>query len=71
MKTPKNEENKYFVIPRKYLEGIEQETINKITNHALKKGFNLKNKYYVCNQDEPYAHKIIETILEGEALKNN
>ena len=24
------------------------------------------NKYYVCNQDEQYAHKIIQMILDEE-----
>jgi len=27
------------------------------------------NKYYVCNQDEPYAQKVIDTILSGEDEK--
>lgn len=27
------------------------------------------NDYWVCNRDEPYADKIIQTILEGEANK--
>lgn len=27
------------------------------------------NKYYACNQDEPYAEKIKQTILEGEYEK--
>jgi hypothetical protein len=26
-------------------------------------------KYYVCNQDEPYAQKVIDVILEGEREK--
>jgi hypothetical protein len=29
----------------------------------------LLNKYYVCNQDEPYAKKVIDIILKGEAEK--
>jgi hypothetical protein len=29
------------------------------------------NKYYVCNQDEPYAPQIIKTILDGEDQKAN
>lgn len=29
----------------------------------------LDNKYYVCNQDEPYADKVLEVILEGEREK--
>jgi len=28
-----------------------------------------KNKYYCCNQDEPYADKVIEIILDGERKK--
>jgi hypothetical protein len=33
-------------------------------------GVNLSaKKYYVCNQDEPYAQKVIDTILEGENEK--
>ena len=27
------------------------------------------NNYYVCNQDEPYAQKVIDIILEGETKK--
>lgn len=32
-----------------------------------------RNKYYVCNQDEPYAKKVKQIILEGEdkKLRNN
>ncbi len=29
----------------------------------------LKNDYYVCNQDEPYAHIVIRSIIEGEIKK--
>ena len=29
----------------------------------------LDQKYYVCNQDELYAPKIIEMILDGETAK--
>ncbi len=29
----------------------------------------LNQKYYVCNQDEPYAQKVIEVILQGEDEK--
>ena len=34
-------------------------------------GRKLNQKYYVCNQDEPYAKKIIKTILKHEAIKEN
>ena len=32
-------------------------------------GKKMNQKYYVCNQDEPYAKKVIDTILEGEDAK--
>ena len=33
-------------------------------------GKDLSNhKYIVCNKDEPYADKVLQTILEGEDLK--
>lgn len=69
MKTAKYEENKYMVIPWKYLVGIDQSIIDQIADHALKTGFNLESKYYVCNQDEPYADKVLDVILEGETAK--
>lgn len=28
-----------------------------------------RNKYYVCNQDEPYARKVKQVILNGENRK--
>jgi len=29
------------------------------------------NEYYVCNVDEPYAQKVIDVILAGEAEKES
>jgi hypothetical protein len=43
--------------------------------HAFVFGYNkalgrkIGNKYYVCNQDEPYADKVLEIILQGEQDK--
>lgn len=34
-------------------------------------GKELDQKYYVCNQDEAYAQKVIDTIIEGETVKEN
>ena len=31
----------------------------------------LNQKYYVCNQDEPYAKKVIDIILNGEQQKHS
>ncbi|MCK5541688.1 MAG: hypothetical protein KAI40_03275 [Desulfobacterales bacterium] len=32
-------------------------------------GKKLNQKYYVCNQDEPYAQNVIDIILTGESEK--
>lgn len=32
-----------------------------------KDGKKIFNEYYVCNTDEPYADKVIDVILRGEA----
>lgn len=34
-------------------------------------GNNPRNKYYVCNQDELYAQKVIDIILAGESAKEH
>lgn len=61
----------YIVIKRndtKYLDYHQicmlQEILQTIELH---KGH--RNKYYVCNQDEPYAKKVKQVILEGEDKK--
>ena len=65
------ESNKFLVVNRKYLNdiptwkcGLVAWALQCIEDHVP------ENKYYVCNQDEPYADKVITTILEGEALKD-
>jgi hypothetical protein len=32
-------------------------------------GKELNQKYFVCNQDEPYAKKVLDIILQGENKK--
>jgi hypothetical protein len=62
--------NKFIVINRKHLEGVDT-TVLVAFYHllgAVNKG-HTHNKYYVCNQDEPYADDIITAILEGEEWK--
>ena len=63
-------EEKFFVVNCKYLDelppyykGIANLLIN-ILDRVIP-----KNRYYVCNQDEPYAQKVIDIILEGENEK--
>ena len=65
-------EEKFIVINRKHFaeKGIPdyllenlQDTLGKI--EAYLPG----HKYYVCNQDEPYAQDILAMILKGEEAK--
>ena len=64
------EEDKFIVINKKHLDKMPwglrrrliltlEEVIENLPGH----------KYYVCNQDEPYAQKVINTILAGESEK--
>lgn len=58
---------KFIVINTKHLSRltyIEIDTLKKIL-FAL---HNI-NKYYVCNQDEPYSQQVIDIILKGEDAK--
>lgn len=34
-------------------------------------GKKMNQKYYVCNQDEPYADEVLKVILEGEKKKKH
>jgi len=73
-------EEKFLVINWKYLsidlEKHNDEQIEALLDftNALKKLYDLnlipkKNKYYVCNQDEPYVQQVIDVILAGEDAK--
>ncbi len=71
----KEYEEKFLVINWKYLEddpfgqNFSEKESQAITyfKQALKQLTDLSlvpnNKYYVCNQDEPYAQKVIDIIL--------
>ena len=37
--------------------------------HETLKSIDNRNKYIVCNQDEPYAELVWQTILQGERIK--
>lgn len=60
-------EEKYIVIKVKDLKKLTDKQVSTLSYLHDKIGN--KNKYYVCNQDEPYADNIINTILEGESKK--
>ena len=81
----KKEHNKYLVLKKSELIILlsqENRTfLNIIVSMLNKKKKNLirlklckgklNNKYIVCNQDEPYAKKVWQNILEGETNKKN
>jgi len=66
-------EEKFLVINIKHLEEARKEIPDKIAEfyelYDFISNWLPTNKYYVCNQDEPYAEKVIQTILEGENKK--
>lgn len=63
-------EEKFFVINKKYLGEIPKELREKFTT-ALSdiRSYLPNNKYYVCNQDEPYASEVLKLILFDEMQK--
>lgn len=63
-------EEKFIVINKKHLRGIPDIIHAKFLLSLEEiKPYIPENRYYVCNQDEPYANKVIDIILQGE--KNN
>jgi hypothetical protein len=77
-KMPKTEyeNNKFIVINIKHLSELEENEKFKFkvwdfkrALESLNLGLPFNKHYYVCNQDEPYAQKVIDTILEGESEK--
>jgi len=63
-------EEKFIVINTKHLNNIPKTRREKFLKEldAIQEWLP-NNKYYVCNQDEPYAKKVIKTILDGENKK--
>jgi len=72
-KTRIKKENKFVVINKKYLKVLyeinPQAVMNFINAYINIAPFLPAHKYYVVNQDEPYADKIWEIIKEGEKGK--
>jgi len=68
-------ENKFIVINKKHLEEISQDKNLKPLVDKFMKGLNVislilpNNKYWVVNQDEPYANEVIKLIGKGEDSK--
>ena len=77
------EENKYLVIKIDDVKKLAErvgcvDPLSEMTIYGLvqsiirmreEEGRPTDNKYIVCNQDEPYAEKVWQTILEGEERK--
>ena len=65
-------EEKFIIFNKKYLNKMPLGLQNRFAKLLSEMSqFIPDNKYYVCNQNEPYAKYIINLILEGEKLKNN
>ena len=62
-------EEKFIVMNRKYLKDIPGAYFSFFL--AMIEAYVPNNKYYVCNQDEPYANEVLRIILEGEEAKMN
>lgn len=43
--------------------------VNFEVSYEAEVGKKMNQTYWVCNQDEPYANTVIETILHGEKQK--
>ena len=61
----KQYEDKFIVINKKHLIGLSTIMTDRLA--AVINDLDLpENKYYVCNQDEPYAQQIIDIILHEQ-----
>lgn len=66
------DEEKFIVINKKYIDPEKIPLDLYFKFHMVLKElskFIPENKYYVCNQVEPYAQKVLDIILEGEKEK--
>jgi hypothetical protein len=67
----------FFVINKKRIEEVSKETAEKFVNalyqfsldYERETGHELKQKYFVVNQDEPYAKDVLDFILKCETEK--
>jgi len=57
----------------KHLTKKQKRQLNKIEyaiNSGRLKDGKKPNRYYICNEDEPYSKEVYDTIIRGELLKN-
>lgn len=70
-KTSFQYEEKFITINKKHLEKLPQELIDKFKKVLSEMEPHLpNNKYFVVNQDEPYAYEILQIIKEREESKS-
>ena len=63
-------EEKFFVINKKHLINVPKEFRENFTTALSEiRPYLPDNKYYVCNQDEPYAEDVLKLILFDEMQK--
>ncbi len=69
-------EEKFFVLKQEDIQaaGVQSriEDVCRFINETRKRQGKKPledNRYILCNQDEPYAEKVWQTILEGERAK--
>ena len=70
-------EDKFIVFPIKDLVGISvmqravlDEIDQLVQSNRIKRGASQFPKFITCNQDEPYAEKVWQIILDGETVKH-
>jgi hypothetical protein len=63
--------NMFIVINKKHIKKLEKSLQEYLNDQLVNILYYLPdNDYYVCNQDEPYSDKVIETILyEGKNIE--
>ena len=62
----KEDIDKYLSEENKISFGLILERISVAREQDGKKAI---NNYYICNTDEPYADKVLQTIIDGEKSK--
>ena len=71
-------EEKFIVFPKKDLSGISAAQVAALDEidqlvqiNRIKRGASQFPKFIICNEDEPYAEKVWQIILDGETTKEN
>jgi len=60
--------NRFIVLNRKFLKNLDSREHQTLMT-LLRKANSGDQRYLVCNQDEPYAYKVKQMIIDGETAK--